>query len=391
MELVGEDADAVLIGGADEGEESMRVFSYMNLARAFGELSGRRRSLLPPQEPLVADVAWAAARLGSIRRRAGVRGRRRGDGAREAEPRVLRGGARGARRRSEARVDGRATTSRPTSRARRASACGRRSCGRASSGLTISSGRASRRTSSSTRSPSFRSGSSEPLGRLRVGIDLIEIERFDARSRAIRRSRLAASRRPSGRTATRGRTLPSTTLRASPARRQSARRSASASRGTSPGGRSRSRADRSRPCAHGPAGGAGRAARRRLDRSLDDPFEGARRGDRVVGRALMFEPLYTADEMREAEAGHDVTMLMERAGRAVAEEALRRFPDARSFGALAERARTAATHGSRSRSLRAEGREAAETLDADVAHRRPARHRVPRRARAGCGGAHREI
>ena len=38
MELVGEDADAVLIGGADEGEESMRVFSYMNLARAFGEL-----------------------------------------------------------------------------------------------------------------------------------------------------------------------------------------------------------------------------------------------------------------------------------------------------------------------------------------------------------------
>lgn len=42
-----------------------------------------------------------------------------------------------------------------------------------------------------------------------------------------------------------------------------------------------------------------------------------------------FEPLYTADEMRAAEAGHDVAELMERAGRAVAEEALRRFPDAR--------------------------------------------------------------
>jgi NAD(P)H-hydrate epimerase len=33
----------------------------------------------------------------------------------------------------------------------------------------------------------------------------------------------------------------------------------------------------------------------------------------------MFEPLYTADEMRAAEAGHDVDELMERAGRAVAE------------------------------------------------------------------------
>jgi NAD(P)H-hydrate epimerase len=33
----------------------------------------------------------------------------------------------------------------------------------------------------------------------------------------------------------------------------------------------------------------------------------------------MFEPLYTAEEMRAAEAGHDVDELMERAGRAVAE------------------------------------------------------------------------
>ena len=99
MELVGEDADAVLIGGADEGEESMRVFSYMNLARAFGELVYGRRPLLPPQKPLVADLARAASRLGRIRGRARVRGRHRGDGTREAEPGVLRGGSRGARRR----------------------------------------------------------------------------------------------------------------------------------------------------------------------------------------------------------------------------------------------------------------------------------------------------
>ena len=38
VELVGEQAEAVLIGGADETPETNRVFSYMNLARAFAEL-----------------------------------------------------------------------------------------------------------------------------------------------------------------------------------------------------------------------------------------------------------------------------------------------------------------------------------------------------------------
>jgi HAD superfamily hydrolase (TIGR01458 family) len=38
VELVGEGADAVLVGGADETPETNRVFSYMNLARAFSEL-----------------------------------------------------------------------------------------------------------------------------------------------------------------------------------------------------------------------------------------------------------------------------------------------------------------------------------------------------------------
>jgi ADP-dependent NAD(P)H-hydrate dehydratase / NAD(P)H-hydrate epimerase len=41
------------------------------------------------------------------------------------------------------------------------------------------------------------------------------------------------------------------------------------------------------------------------------------------------EPLYTAEEMRAVEAGHDVDELMQRAGAAVAEELMRRFPDAR--------------------------------------------------------------
>jgi HAD superfamily hydrolase (TIGR01458 family) len=38
IELVGEGAEAVLIGGCDETVEPNQVFSYMNLARAFGEI-----------------------------------------------------------------------------------------------------------------------------------------------------------------------------------------------------------------------------------------------------------------------------------------------------------------------------------------------------------------
>ena len=38
LELVGDDAEAVLIGGCDETVEPNQVFSYMNLARAFEEI-----------------------------------------------------------------------------------------------------------------------------------------------------------------------------------------------------------------------------------------------------------------------------------------------------------------------------------------------------------------
>jgi HAD superfamily hydrolase (TIGR01458 family) len=38
LELVGDHADAVLVGGCDETLEPNQVFSYMNLARAFGEI-----------------------------------------------------------------------------------------------------------------------------------------------------------------------------------------------------------------------------------------------------------------------------------------------------------------------------------------------------------------
>src|SRR5690348_14050835 len=38
IELVGDNVDAVLIGGADDSPETNLVFSYMNLARAFAEI-----------------------------------------------------------------------------------------------------------------------------------------------------------------------------------------------------------------------------------------------------------------------------------------------------------------------------------------------------------------
>jgi NAD(P)H-hydrate repair Nnr-like enzyme with NAD(P)H-hydrate epimerase domain len=42
-----------------------------------------------------------------------------------------------------------------------------------------------------------------------------------------------------------------------------------------------------------------------------------------------FEPLYTAEEMKAAEQGHDVEQMMERAGRAVAAAVARDYPGAR--------------------------------------------------------------
>jgi ADP-dependent NAD(P)H-hydrate dehydratase / NAD(P)H-hydrate epimerase len=80
----------------------------------------------------------------------------------------------------------------------------------------------------------------------------------------------------------------------------------------------------------------------------------------------MLDPLYTAAEMKAAEAGHDVAAMMERAGRAVAEEALRRYPDARSFGAVCGRGANGGDGRIALEVVRAAGREASEGTDGDV-------------------------
>jgi len=79
-----------------------------------------------------------------------------------------------------------------------------------------------------------------------------------------------------------------------------------------------------------------------------------------------FEALYTAEEMKAAEAGHDVPTLMDRAGRAVAEEALGRFPDARSFAAVCGGGANGGDGRIALEVLRAAGRTAAEGMAGDV-------------------------
>jgi NAD(P)H-hydrate epimerase len=81
----------------------------------------------------------------------------------------------------------------------------------------------------------------------------------------------------------------------------------------------------------------------------------------------MFAPLYTADEMRAAEQGHDVETMMERAGRAVAGAVLRRFPDARRVAAICGKGANGGDGRIALRVLAEAGLETSEELgDADV-------------------------
>jgi NAD(P)H-hydrate epimerase len=77
----------------------------------------------------------------------------------------------------------------------------------------------------------------------------------------------------------------------------------------------------------------------------------------------MFEPLYTADEMRAAEQGHDVEAMMERAGRAVAEAVLRRFPEARRVAGVCGKGANGGDGRIALRILQEAGLETAEEVD----------------------------
>src|ERR687885_710068 len=79
----------------------------------------------------------------------------------------------------------------------------------------------------------------------------------------------------------------------------------------------------------------------------------------------MLEPLYTADEMRAAEAGHDVDAMMERAGRAVAEAVLERYPSARTIACVCGGGANGGDGRIAARILREAGRDAIEELVED--------------------------
>ena len=81
----------------------------------------------------------------------------------------------------------------------------------------------------------------------------------------------------------------------------------------------------------------------------------------------MFAPLYTADEMRAAEQGNDVDAMMERAGRAVADAVLRRYPDAGRIAGICGKGANGGDGRIALRLLADAGRETSEELDgADV-------------------------
>jgi ADP-dependent NAD(P)H-hydrate dehydratase / NAD(P)H-hydrate epimerase len=80
----------------------------------------------------------------------------------------------------------------------------------------------------------------------------------------------------------------------------------------------------------------------------------------------MFRPLYTAEEMRAAEAGRDVDEMMERAGRAVADAVLARYPDARRVCAVCGKGANGGDGRIALRLLEQSGRETSDELDDDA-------------------------
>lgn len=81
----------------------------------------------------------------------------------------------------------------------------------------------------------------------------------------------------------------------------------------------------------------------------------------------MLEPLYTAAEARAAEEGHEVGQLMERAGAAVADEVLQRFPDARRIAVVCGGGSNGGDGRIAARILREQGRDAVETTAVEQA------------------------
>ena len=373
LELVGEGAEAVLVGGCDETVEPNQVFRYMNLARAFAEIQlgaelyclHKNRWWQTTRGPLLDAGAFVAGLEYATGVEAAVLGKPSAAyfaaalDALGAEPERtwlvgddpesdIRG----------AQLFGMHTALVRTGKFRPDT-------------LDGLDPRPRRRAQLRRRPP----GVARDAVSIRIGTDLIEIERI----------RLALER-PGfrDRCFTRGR---AGVLRvaAQPARvvRGALLRQGGGRQGTRlrrplhlEGDRDRRAAEAGRDAVRqdAPLGGARRDAR---DRRLADPFAhdgrgGLRRRPRLAhaaaSAALMHEPLYSIDEMRAAEArypGYPETApeLMERAGRAVADECIRTFPDARRFAVVCGGGSNGGDGRVAAGFLRQAGRDATETDD----------------------------
>ena len=85
IELVGEGADAVLVGGCDETTEPNQVFSHMNLARAFSEIEAGADLFCLHKNPWWQTARGPVLDGGAFVAGARVRDGSRGDRDRQAE------------------------------------------------------------------------------------------------------------------------------------------------------------------------------------------------------------------------------------------------------------------------------------------------------------------
>ena len=248
LELIGMNADAVLVGGADESEEPGRVYSYLNLNRAFLELQ-------------------AGAELYCLHRNRWWQTRRRARGSTRARSSPGSSTPPGSRRRcsasrapSTSRRRSRRSTPTPSSPGWSATISRATSPARSAHGMRTVLVRTGKfrpdeleHTSVAARRhrllgrPARRTGSRRTCERSEQGRRRPDRDRARPAGARTARRRLPAALLHGRRARVlrrRSRTPPSTTPAGSPPRRRSARRSAPAS--TSPGGRSRSAAARSR-------------------------------------------------------------------------------------------------------------------------------------------------
>ena len=252
------------------------------------------------------QTSAAAARCRGLRRRARVRGRHRGHGAREAEPAYFEAAL-------EA-LDAEPERTWMVGDDIEADIAGAQRLGMQTVLVRTGKFRPDAVERSGVMPDAILSSDRRPAGLDRgarsvtVGVDLIEIERVRRALERYPASASGASPRPSAPTATRGRTRPSTTP---------GRFAAKEAVGKALGfGVARAFAwrdveivGRPKPACASPGGAAwARRTSSGRDRSLDDVLAGTgRRRLRRRPGAPMFEPLYTADEMRAPRSAYPGT------------------------------------------------------------------------------------